>query len=192
MKNILKLVLLIPIICFPSCKASTNTDIDRYETLLKDLRDNSDAHSELYIFPETIDKTKSLDFKYMHTEDLFNGSYLFYLVQQYETEDYQNELKRLSQIQSQFPEYNVTKNIIHLSEKNMYLSIYRNTNYEYAIYNKEKSTIYYVFNQLYSWETVNIACPISNVNIPKEVDDGENSYNIYYFFEADVGHYVED
>lgn len=192
MKKLIKLLLFVPVICVPSCRPSTNTNVKLYESLLNDLRDNADAHSELYIFPNTINQENTKQFKYMHTEDLFNGAYLFYLVQQYEVEDYQSELNRLSQIKAVFTKYSVTKNIIHLSEKNMYLTVYRNHNYEYAIYNEETCTISYVFNQLYDWETVKIDCPINNVDIPDEVDDGGNSYNIYYYYEKDVGYYIED
>ena len=193
MKKIFRFSLLIPIICCAlGCSTETNTDINQYNVLLTSLKENSDAHSELYIFPNEIDKTKTISFQYKHTEDLFNGSYLLYLVQKYEISDFNNEINRLGQIKSEFTKYNVTKTIIHDASQNMYLTIFRNNSYEYAIYDDEQLKISYVFNQLYRWEDIKIDRPISAVNIPPEMDDGENEFNIYYYYQGDIGYYIED
>ena len=191
MKNLLKLFLFVPAICLISCQTKTASDISQYQKLLKDLRDNSDAHSELYIFPDEINTDNNIDFRYKYTEDLFNGSYLFYLVQEYSEDEFNQELDRLSKIQSHFNN-GLTKSIIHDEEKAAFISIYRNNNYEYAYYFKDSLKIAYTFNQLYPWSSININYPLASANIPNDIDDGNNSYNMYYFYTSDVGYYVED
>ena len=75
--------------------------------------------------------------------DLMNGSYFFYLVMNYDEENFNNELTRLDSIKGHFPN-GETKSIIHYEDESIYLTINRDSRYEYVKYNKEKLEIAYV------------------------------------------------
>ena len=110
-------------------------------------------------------------------------------------ETFDDELERLSGIKSVFAKYdNKVKPILSYPEQSVYLTVMRDNRYEYALYNKEILQIAYVSNQLYEWKEVPLLSghEIPSLAIPSTCDDGNNSYNIYYLYEQDVGHEITD
>ena len=86
-----------------------------------------------------------------------------------------------------------TKCIIKDTKTSQYLTINKNSRYEYAKYNAETYEIAYVSNQLFSWAEsgISIEHKLEDIEIPSEIADGKNSYNMYYYYEADIGYYVK-
>lgn len=189
-------LLILPLLLSSGCNSSKYTNAEDYLILLNECRNNGDFHSELYVFPDSIEGTEINKFMYQATEDLFNGSYLFYLALQYNEETFNVELERLSSVKAVFPRYEKEKTIIHFEDKSLYLSIDRNSCYEYVIYNKESFEIAYISNQLYQWKDIPIIedeYKLRDITIPSEYDDGKNSYNMYYYYLSNGdGYYVED
>ena len=176
-----------------SCKTDTRTNAEQYLDQIKECRENKDFHSQLYIFPESLNG-EVIKYFYMEESDLFTGSYFYYVALQYDEETFNNELTRLSNVRSTFSRVNLVKAIIHFEEQSTYLTVSRDNRYEYAIYNKEKLEIAFVSNQLFTWDRAQVlpehAMP--SVTIPKELDDGNNTYNMYYYYDGDVGWEVTD
>ena len=77
-------LMLIPLVTLSGCAIRTNDNLENYENLLTQAIENQDFHTELYIFPKTIDINKATAFSFKSRDDLFNGSYLFYLSMRYE------------------------------------------------------------------------------------------------------------
>lgn len=95
-----------------SCKRDTRTNAEQYLDDIKECRDNADFHSQLYIFPESLNG-EIIKYFYMEESDLFTGSYFFYLALKYDEETFNNELTRLSKVRSTFSRVNLVKPIIH-------------------------------------------------------------------------------
>lgn len=196
MKNKLKILNIFWVFPFllGSCKTDTRTNAEQYHDDLKEYREKSDFHSQLYIFPDSLNG-EIVKYIISETSDLFNGSYFFYLVLEYDQETFDSELTRLSEIKATYVKHNnVVKPILHYSEQSIYLTIMKDNRYEYALYNQEKLEIAYVSNQLYGWNEVPILPEhgLPDLTIPNEYDDGKNSYNIYYLYEGDVGWEITD
>lgn len=192
MKNKRILLLnLFPII-LSSCASYWNSDANNYSLFLNQCRANSDFHTQLLIFPDSTNSGTVSTFSYKTTEDLLTGSYFFYLVMTYNQETFDAELTRISEVKATFPEDRGSKTILPYLNQNLYLTIYRDNRYEYAIFNKEKREIAYISNQLYSWTFVNLKQEhrLLSVVIPTELDDGDNSYNMYYYYEIFMDTYV--
>ena len=187
MKYIYKLTAILPAVFLAGCKNYVDNDVSKYAELREKYVKEEDFHSELYIFPEKIDESRVLKFRSQHREDLFTGSFLFYLVYQYE-DDFENEIERLSSIRADFKN-GKSKSIIHFETKSLFLTISKDYRYEFAKYDSTAKRITYVSNQLYTWDELNIDS-IESIEMPKSQDDGENSYNMYYFYEGDIGYYV--
>ena len=97
--RIFKILAVFPAFFCVSCfQTSTKTNAEEYEEILKDTRDNSDFHSELYIFPESIEGTEIKHFVYAEMTDMFTGSYLMYVVLTYQPEDFSAELERIASV----------------------------------------------------------------------------------------------
>lgn len=193
------LLLLVP---FLLCGCSSNSNVRKYDDALKEAIDNPDFHSQLYIFPENTDKGTPKNFAYKSLADLLTGSYFLYLVMDYDEESFNKELERLDKIEGHFLE-GQTKPILHYEEESIYLTISKDNRFEYVKYNKEKFEIAYVSNQLFSKMTANVQPnhTLPSLTIPSELDDGDNSYNMYYFYSDEpdgmggtlhVGTYVSD
>ena len=176
-----------------SCKRDTRTNAEQYLDQIKECRENKDFHSQLYIFPESLNG-EIIKYFYMEESDLFTGSYFYYLALQYDEETFNNELTRLSQVKSEFPKFNKVKPVIHFEEQSLYLTISRDNRYEYALYDKEKLEIAFISNQLFTCYQVKVLPEhgLPDLTIPNEYDDGKNSYNIYYLYDGDVGIEVVD
>ena len=84
MKNVIKLSLMIPMLLLTGCTSTKTYDNPQeYLEYLKTAVENSDFHSELYIFPQEIEQEEIQTLTYETRDSLFNGSYFFYLVAQY-------------------------------------------------------------------------------------------------------------
>ena len=189
MKPLFKLFLIPPILFLNGCKNYIDNTVERYSELLEKFKKESDFHSELYVFPERIDVNRVIKFRSQYQEFLFTGSYLFYLVYQYEN-DFDVEIQRLKQIKANYKN-GKSKSIIHFEEKSLFITINKDYRYEFVKYNTSAKQITYTSNQLYQWDEINIDS-LESIPIPKSLDDGENSYNMYYFYEGDIGYYVKD
>ena len=196
MKNKLKIFGIFAV--FPlllcSCKTDTRTNAEQYLDDLKEYREKSDFHSQLYIYPDSLNG-EIVKYIISETQGPFTGDYFYYLVLEFDQETFDSELSRLNAVKAVYPKYNnAEKPIIHFPEQSVYLTIMKDNRFEYALYNKENRQIAYVSNQLYLWDDVPLLPEhaLPSVVIPKEYDDGNNSYNIYYFYDGDVGIEVVD
>lgn len=191
MMNKKVIITLLPLVLCSSCASITNKDISNYQSLLASAKNNSDFHTQLHIFPDNTDKGTPKDFVYKSSEDLLTGSYVFYLLMEYDEATFDSELERLSKVEAHFPEDMPTKHIIHYPDEKMYLTISRDNRYEYAKYFEDTHAIAYVSNQLKDWPFSGVPSEyrLGNVKIPPELDDGENTYNMYYsyIFDPELG-----
>ena len=192
--KIFKFLAVFPAIFSTSCfKKDTKTDVESYVEILTESRNESDFHTELYICPETIENLEVKSFYYAHIDDLFTGSFLMYLVIEYDETNFSSEIQRLSGVKANFKDRG-TKSIISFPEQNLYLTIKLNKRFEYAIYDTEKYQIAYISNQIFEWKDTPIEEKfiIPELQIPSELQDKENMFNLYYWYEGDVGFYIED
>lgn len=180
-KKVIALISL-PII-LTGCGYSHSGDLNSYSELLQSCIDNPDFATDLYIFPKSTSIGKPTNFIYKKMDDLFNGSYFIYLVMEYDETSFNEELSRIDKIEGHFTDLGIKK-IIHFEQNSCYLTISRDSRYEYVRYNKDTFEIAYVSNQLFSWSTarVDIKHSLPPLTIPPELDDGDNSYNMYYFY----------
>ena len=195
-KPIIATLMMIPFLTLGGCATKANNNVNQYETLLKQSINNSDFHSELYIFPNKINTENAIAFSYKTREDLFTGSYLLYLVMKYDQNQFNAELERLDTIKADIEIPNnvfKTKNIIKDTDASQYVAITQNSRYEYVKYNSETLEIAYVSNQLFTWKETGIKNEYlyKDIKIPTELDDGDNSYNMYYYRVDDIGYYVK-
>lgn len=195
-KPIIATLMMIPFLALEGCATKANNNVNQYETLLKQSIDNSDFHSELYVFPSEINTENAIAFSYKTREDLFTGSYLLYLVMKYDQNQFNAELERLDTIKADIEIPNnvfKTKNIIKDTDTSQYVTITQNSRYEYVKYNSETLEIAYVSNQLFTWRETGIKNEYlyKDIKIPTELDDGDNSYNMYYYRVDDIGYYVK-
>ena len=194
MKSSAKVLLALPSLLLTGCFSSNiHQDKEKYSEYLKTAIEYNDFHSELYIFPQEIEQEEIKTLTYETRDSLFNGSYFFYLVAQYDQTKFSAEINRLDNIKSTFKN-GKTKSILKYEEQSLYLTINRDHRYEYVKYNETTFEIAYISNQLYEWNDIEISdnYQMGEVIIPEEIDDGGNSYNLYYSYEGDVGLYVKD
>ena len=181
-----------PVLFCTGCNTHTKSNVEDYFDILKECRENRDFHTQLYLYPETIEGAEIVTFLYQETSDLFAGSYFFYLVLTYSEEGFNAELNRMANAKAEYKN-GVVKPTLAYPENNSFLTINRDNRYEYAIYNKDALEIAYISNQLYQWKDLTILKEqhyMPNFVIPKEYDDGENTYNMYYYYEANVGYEI--
>lgn len=195
-KPIITTLMMIPFLTLGGCATKANNNVNQYETLLKQSINNSDFHSELYVFPSEINTENAIAFSYKTREDLYTGSYLLYLVMKYDQNQFNAELERLDAIKADIEIPNnvfKTKNIIKDTDTSQYVTITQNSRYEYVKYNSETLEIAYVSNQLFTWKETGIKNEYlyKDIEIPTELDDGDNSYNMYYYRVDDIGYYVK-
>ena len=196
MNKIIKIFRILPVFpalfCF-SCNKTEKTDTEQYVDILNDCISDRDFHSQLYIFPKSIEGLQITKFLFSHTESLYTGDWLMYLGLKWDEQGFNSELERLNNVKAVYKTGEV-KPVIKFEDKSLYLTISKDNRYEYAIYNRETYEIVYVSNQLYEWDEIPVKPEhiLSNVRIPEELDDGSNTYNIYYLFGGDVGVEVVD
>ena len=192
--RILQILPVFPALFCVGCKTNTKTNVEDYLDILKEAREKSDFHSQLYLYPETIEGAEIVTFLYQETEDLFTGSYFFYLVLTYNENDFNAEVQRMSKVKAEFKN-GVVKTVIPYPEQSAFLSINKDNRYEYALYNKETLEIAYISNQLYDWKQLTILAErhyMPNFIIPPEYDDGNETYNLYYCYQGGIGYEVTD
>ena len=116
-----------------------------------------------------------------------------YLGIKWDEEGFKKELARLDEVKAIYKTGDI-KPIIKYEDKSLYLTVKKDNRYEYALYDKESFEITYVSNQLYGWKDTPVKSEhiLPEVIIPKELDDGNNSYNIYYRYEGDTGWEIID
>ena len=195
MKNKLKIIGIFFVFPFLlcSCKTDTRTNAEQYLDQIQECRNNSDFHSQLFIFPEALNG-EIVKYFYMEESDLFTGSYFFYLVLDYDKETYDSELARLEKVKSEFSKFNIVKPILSYPSQNAFLTISKDNRYEYVLYNAEKLEIAYISNQLFTWDRAQVLPEhtMPSFVIPKESDDGNNTYNMYYHYVDNVGWEITD
>ena len=191
--KILGILPVFPVLFCVSCKKDMRTDWEAYHDILTECINDRDFHSQLYIFPESAEGKEITKFVYSHTSDLFNGSWLMYLGLKWDEEGFNTELTRLNNVKAEYKTGEI-KPIIKFEEESLYLTISKDNRYEYALYNKETFEIVYVSNQLYEWKEIPVVPEhiLPSVKIPSELDDGDNTYNMYYLFHGDTGIEVVD
>jgi len=204
MKTISKVLFPLLILSISGC--TTSNDVSSYKKLHDKLVAEVDFHTGLFVFPEDANNGTPKDFYYKTVPDLFTGSFVFYLVMEYDEENFASEIDRLSKIKQHFyiDDPNVelidaTKTIIHDEANNAFVTIDRDNRYEYALYNENNREIAYISNQLEPWNhtKINSKHIIKNFNIPEDIDDGNHSYNMYYYYTIDkngleVGFYCDE
>lgn len=195
MKTINKLIL--PILALSICGCSVSSDIASYKRLYEELVAEVDFHTGLFVFPKDTNSGKPRKLYYKKVPDLLTGSFVFYLVMEYNEANFASELDRLSKIKQHFcidesdlivEKIDATKTIIHDEVNHAYVTICRNNRYEYAMYNETNHEIAYVSNQLEPWLVTGVKNEhiITDFNVPEEIDDGNNSYNLYYYYTIDI------
>lgn len=158
-------------------------DLDKYDEYLSNLRDNSDAHSKLLIFPNKIEKEKVEEFEYLSVEGLFDGSYLFYIIVNYDDNSLKKEIERIKQIKRT---YNGKDKFI-ISEENLkyptYITICDGMDtYEYAMIDGNK--IVYVFRQIFTANNKLDKKYELEYIVPRDKRDKYTpGYNMYYFYD---------
>ena len=188
----LRILPVFPALFSAGCDTHTKTNVEDYFDIMKECRENFDFHTQLYLFPETIENTEIVTFLYQETSDLYTGSYFFYLVLTYSEDGFNAELERMTNVKAEYKN-GKTKPVLPYLEQNAFLTISKDNRYEYALYNKETLEIAYISNQLYQWSELTILKDrhsMPNFVIPKGYDDGKNTYNMYYYYEGNVGYEI--
>jgi len=191
--KILRILPVFPALFCVSCKQDTRTDYEAYKDILDECIADRDFHTQLYVFPKSIEGLEVTKLVYSHMSDLLNGSWLMYLAVKFDEDGFSKELSRLDNVKAEYDTGDI-KPVIKYEDKSLYLTIMKNNRYEYALYNSDIYQIVYVSNQLFQWKDIPVQEEhiLPNVTIPKELDDGENSYNMYYRYEGTTGWEVVD
>ena len=159
-----------------------------YSSNLTKLIESQDVRSGLKIFPTEVNKDKVKEFKYYSEDDLFVGSYLYYLVVDYDKDEFNAEVERIKSVNQPFRD--IVKNIFFAKtgfKYPAYITIWDgNGTYEYALVDEENTTIAYVLNQLFDWKDTDIA----EEYLPKDYsvpstskDTGKDGYSMYYVYD---------
>ncbi len=159
-------------------------DLDKYEEYLSDLRNNSDAHSKLLIFPDKINKDNVEEFEYLAIDGLFDGSYLFYFVVNYDDASLKKEVERLKNIKRT---YNGKNKEVIIEEENLkyptYITICDGMDtFEYAMVDGNK--VVYVFKQLFTANNkLDKKYELEYIVPASKRDKYTPGYNMYYFYD---------
>lgn len=169
-------------------KKEDHTNIDEYNSNLTKLIESKDVRSGLKIFPSEINKDKVKEFKYYSADDLFVGSYLYYLVVDYDKDEFNTEVERIKSVNQPFRD--IVKNIFFAKtgfKYPAYITIWDgNGTYEYAIVDEENTKIAYVFNQLFDWKDTDVAEDYlpKDYSVPStSKDTGKDGYSMYYVYD---------
>ncbi len=169
-------------------KKEDHTNIEEYSSNLTKLIESQDVRSGLKIFPTEVNKDKVKEFKYYSEDDLFVGSYLYYLVVDYDKDEFNAEVERIKSVNQPFRD--IVKNIFFAKtgfKYPAYITIWDgNGTYEYALVDEENTKIAYVLNQLFDWKDTDIA----EEYLPKDYsvpstskDTGKDGYSMYYVYD---------
>lgn len=185
MNRIVFIIMVLLIITGCGINYKEYNDIDNYSNYLINLRDNTDAHSYLSIFPNEIINNNVEEFIYLSEDGLFDGDYLFYLVVSYDKDSYYNEINRISNITINYK--NLEKKILFSKDGfsyPAYISIFDNNgSFEYALVDEENYRIVYIFNQFFMWDKIEINKNYEPIDYDVPIKDiKREGYNMYYFF----------
>ena len=159
------------------------TDINNYESYLSLLKNSSDVQSGLFIFPSSVDVENVIEFKYVKEDGFFDGSYIFYLVCNYDDISYKNEIDRIKNI---FINYgNLIKTPLYLND-NIYITISDvYGTYEYVIFDDSNNKVAYIFNQLLDFDDISDEYILKNYKVSKDKRDSNRpGYNMYYNYNS--------
>ena len=162
----------------------TYEDESNYELYLSDLIQNNDVHSLLYLFPSTLKNGRVTEFKYMEQDGLFDGSYYYYLVMNYDGDNYDKEYKRISSLELNYGSTKKTP-IKDYIKYDTFITIYDNYNtFEYALFDKENNRIIYIFNQLFNWNEIGLENKYTLTEYNIDIKDTKQlGYNMYYLYD---------
>ncbi len=181
--------------CAGCGKKENIADPESYGTLLIKMKENSDIHSKLFIFPEPeMVKEYIKNCNYAEEEGLFDGTYQLSIVCNYDNETYEEENQRLENIAVN---YNGSEQsaLCNTTERGYltYITIYDYAGtYEYAMLEEESKTITYVFSQLGNLQNiVDEKYAIRESDVEEQIN---SAYNIYYFpdEEGDGYSFIDD
>lgn len=139
------------------------------------------AHTSYQIFPDKIDSSmQSLNYFYQYKDFMFDPSIQRYFECSYDEENYKKEIKRLSQIQT---EYEGERKMVRYDEKKFSYPAYITIDeydhcYEFALLLGD-NRIAYVFLQFINEE--NIGFDKEYLPLEYEQHKTENGYSIYLF-----------
>ena len=156
-------------------------DINKYNEILDKLRNTEDVNSALLIFPEY--NYYITDLKYESKDGFFDGSYYLFVVAEYDTVEWINELTRIKNISVEYSD--TSKGLLYAELRyNTYIAIYDGYGtYEYILVDEENHKMVYVFNQSFGWNVIDIKpeYKLSNYSVPQASRDPKNKgYNMYY------------
>jgi hypothetical protein len=196
MNKIIKMLLII-IVCslivglliffLSRTKIIKENNIDNYLEYLNDLQLNKDVHSKLYIFPSKINKEKTELFEYLRKESLFDGSYLFYIIINYDENEYNEEINRIKEVKKIFKYGEKYPIYVEGDKYPAYITISDGYDtYEYALLDEENNKIIYVFRQLYYYDSKLKNEYYFEYKVPKNQRDIKRpGYNMYYYYDSD-------
>ena len=163
-------------------------DYDLFEEYKTILLADDELQSGLYVFPEKLQMdSEDTNVMYVCQEQTYENSYEILLKVQYSDSKYQEEIKRLSEVQCEVKTTDGSKiNKIKYTEDDFQYPAYVaiqgcNQSYEYALLDEERKEIVYVFCK--SLDYFNIPTQY----VPKEYTEADNTmtnswenYNIYF------------
>lgn len=134
----------------------TTTDVEEYLQVIREIKgDEHDAHSGLFVFPQSVDNISNIEHRFYHKTGLFDDIYLIYLEAYYiDEEALRKEKERLAGISCTIEtlQGEVT-NYVEYSEDDFeypaYITIKNaGTCYEYALIDEGNKRIIFVFAQI--------------------------------------------
>lgn len=193
-KKIIWIFLGVMLLCAGCGKNETIVSPELYETILSQMKENSDIHSKMLIFPQSevaIDYMKECN--HVEQEGLFDGIYQLGIKCNYDDKTYEKEQQRLENIVVSY--HNTQQVALSTTTESGYLAyitIYDGAGtYEYAMLDEKNTSIVYVFSQL-----GNIQDIIGEKYVVGKSDIEDKiiaPYNIYYFAEEEDGYsFVDD
>jgi hypothetical protein len=148
--------------------------------------------SYLYIFPKELPDSAEIKNYYYYSDNkgLFDNTYQIYLECTLSKDDYNKEVKRLSELKMTYRgEVNEVKYDTENFEYPAYVTIYADDySYEYALIDDENNRIIYI----YTWFIYPDDVEFSKEYLPKEFMEnasGLNGYSMYYIKNAGGGGY---
>lgn len=177
----------------------TNKDVKKYSENLSTLKKNEKQYkSKLYILPskDTLDKAEEIiTYRYGKHDNLFEATYVLYVVARYNASTFASESSRLFNIKAGFSN-GKTKEVIRYSTSIMtYVATWEYGDYvEYAKEYSDTYTIAYVFNYGYSWEKSGLESKyqLTSLTLPSEHKDFDNFYTIYVYYSNGNELYTND
>ena len=172
-------------------KVERHNDVNKYNEYLNGLIYSDDVHSNLSIFPKNINIEDVESFEYLTSGGLFDGSYLFYIIINYNGEEYLKEVNRIKNIKATFD-----NNYKYILEEDLKYKTYiticdGNGSYEYAMLDNNK--IVYVFRQIFYYDNNLDSKYVLDYIVPNKLRDiSTDGYNMYYLYNKYGVGYMEE